>query len=41
MATAGAAEKDQELVAQQTAAKAGEEGGRLVEHVAYYWLLAE
>jgi len=42
LAAAGAAEEDPELVADQLAAAAGEDRGRLVKHARYYWpMLAE
>jgi hypothetical protein len=39
VAAAGAAEKDRELVADESTAAAGETGGRLVKRARYYWLL--
>jgi hypothetical protein len=39
VAAPGAAEEDRELVADELAATAGEEGGRLIKHARYYWLM--
>ena len=35
----GAAQENRPLVADELAATAGEDGGRLVKHARYYWLL--
>ncbi len=39
MAAARAAEADRHLVADESAAATDEDGGRLVKHARYYWLL--
>ena len=39
MAAVGAAQPDRQLVVDEPAAALGEDGGRLVKHARYYWLL--
>jgi hypothetical protein len=39
VAALGAAEEDREVVADECAATVGEDGGRLIKHARYDWLL--
>jgi hypothetical protein len=39
VAVLGAAKVDREVFADESAAAVGEDGGRLIKHVSYHWLL--